>query len=91
MEPRKIVQMNWFAGQKLRHRCREQTYGHQGGKAMGGVGVGGVMNWAIGIDMYTLMCIKWMTNKNLLHEKINKIKFKKNIAKIWTVFSRTWI
>ena len=21
------------------------------------------MNWEIGIDMYTLMCIKWMTNK----------------------------
>ena len=27
-----------FAGQKLRHRCREQTYGHQGGKATGGWG-----------------------------------------------------
>ena len=22
------------------------------------------MNWEIGIDMYTLMCIKWMTNKD---------------------------
>ena len=33
-----MVQMNWFAGQKLRHRCSEQTYGHQGGKA---AGVGG--------------------------------------------------
>ena len=32
------------------------------------------MNWAIGIDMYTLMCIKLMTNKNLLYKKINKIK-----------------
>ena len=41
-------------------------------------GDGGVMNWAIGIDMYTLMCIKWMTNKDLLYKKINKIKkFKK--------------
>ena len=39
-------------------------------------GGGGVMNWAIGIDMYTLMCIKLMTNKNLLYKKINKIKFK---------------
>ena len=39
------------------------------------------MNWAIGIDMYTQMCIKWMTNKNLLYKKINEIKlknFKKN-------------
>ena len=33
-----MVDMNWFAGQKLRHRCREQTYGHQGGKAAGGWG-----------------------------------------------------
>ena len=61
-----MVQINRSAGQKLRHRCREQTYGHQGGKAVGG---GGVMNWAIGIDMDTLMCIKWMTNKNLLYKK----------------------
>ena len=40
VEPRKMVQMSRFAGQKLRHRCREQTYGHQGGKTA----VGG-MNW----------------------------------------------
>ena len=70
-----MVQMNRFAGQKLRHRCREQTYGHQGGKAAG-VGGGGAMNRAIGIDMYTLVCIKLMTNKDLLYKKINKIKFK---------------
>ena len=36
------------------------------------------MNWEIGIDIYTLICIKWITNKNLLYKKINKIqKFKK--------------
>ena len=35
VEPRKMVQMNRFAGQKLRYRCREQTYGHLGGKAAG--------------------------------------------------------
>ena len=69
-----MVQMNWFAGQKLRHRCREQAYEHQGGKAEGGWGV---MNWEIGIDMYTLICIKWVTNKNLLYKKINKINFLK--------------
>ena len=38
----------------------------KGGKLWRG-GDGGVMNWKIRIDMYTLMCIKWMTNK-----KINK-------------------
>ena len=32
---------------------------------------GGGMNWEIGIDMYALMYIKWMTNKNLLYKKIN--------------------
>ena len=70
-----MVQMNQFAGQKLRHGCREQMYGHPGGKVAGGGG-GGVMYWAIEIDMYTLMCRKLMTNKKLLYKKINKIKFK---------------
>ena len=37
----------------------------KGGKR-GGDGGGG-MNWAIGIDMDTLMRIKWMT-----HKKLNK-------------------
>ena len=43
----------------------------KGGKRWRGGGGGG-MNWAIGIDMYTLMCIKWMTNKNLLFIKKNQ-------------------
>ena len=43
---------------------------------MGEDGGGGGMNWKIGIDMYTLICIKLMTNKNLLYKKINKIKCK---------------
>ena len=38
----------------------------KGGKSWVG---GGGMNWVIGIDMYTLMCIKLMTNKNLLYKK----------------------
>ena len=45
------------------------------GKRRGGGG--GVMNWAIEIDVYTLMCIKLMTNKNLLYKKINKIQKEK--------------
>ena len=60
-----MVKMNRFAGQKLRHRCREQMYGHQGGKVV--EGGGGLMNCEIGIDIYTLLCIKSITNKNLLY------------------------
>ena len=44
-------------------------------------GWGGGMNWEIGIDMYTLICIKWITNKNLLYKKINKIKFENSTKK----------
>ena len=66
-----MVQMNHSEGQKLRHRCREQTCGHQGGKWWWG---GSVMNWEIGIDIYTLICIKCITNTNLLYKKINKIQ-----------------
>ena len=51
-----MVQMNWFAGQKLRYICREQMYGHQGRKVA--VGGGGGMNLEIGIDIYTVICIK---------------------------------
>ena len=29
---------------------------------------GGEMNWEIGIDIYTLICIKLITNKNLLYK-----------------------
>ena len=43
----------------------------KGGKLWWG-GDGGVLNWAIGIDMYTLMCIKLMTNKNLQYKQTNK-------------------
>ena len=43
----------------------------KGGKLRWG-GNGGVLNWAIGIDMYTLMCIKLMTNKNLQYKRTNK-------------------
>ena len=40
----------------------------KGGKRLGG-GDGGVLNWVIGIDMYTLMCIKLMTRQDLLYKK----------------------
>ena len=50
----------------------------KGGKRGGRGGI----NWETGIDIYTLICIKWITNKNLLYKKINKIQKFKNIIKI---------
>ena len=44
-----------------RHRDTDlkiQKYGYQGGWWGG-------MNWEIGVDMYTLLCIKQITNENL--------------------------
>ena len=71
VEPRKMVQMSRFAGQKLRHRLENRHMDTKGGKLWWG-GDGGALNWAIGIDMYILMCIKLMTNKSLQYKKANK-------------------
>ena len=53
----------------------------KGGKCVGGGmgGGGGGMNWEIGIDIYTSICIKLITN-NLLYKKI---KFKKKSELVW--------
>ena len=40
-------------------------------------GEGGVMNWEIEIDIYTLICIIWITNVILLHKKSKKFKTSK--------------
>ena len=52
-------------GAKKRHRFREQTYRYQGGRGGGG------MSWEIGIDISTLLCIKKVTNENLLYSTEN--------------------
>ena len=49
---------------------KRQTIETENRSGWGGYGV--VLNWAIGIDMYTLMCIKLMPNKNLQYKKTNK-------------------
>ena len=68
MVPESQPQRTWFA-QKIGPRMLESQ----------GRGVDrreapecGELNWAIGIDMYTVMCIKLMTNKNLQYKKTNK-------------------
>ena len=61
--------MNLFTKQKQSHRRRKQTYGFQGGK--GGEGI----NWEIRIDIYTLLYIKQITNKNLLYSTGNSTQY----------------
>ena len=63
----------------MQGRNRDTDVENKSMDTKGGKWQGGGWWWdelEIGIDMYTLMCIKWMTNKNLLYKKINKIKFK---------------
>ena len=60
-----MIQINLFTKQKHTHRLREQTYGYQGE----GWGEGIVRQF--GIDMYTLLYLKWITNKDLLYSTGN--------------------
>ena len=64
-----MVQMNQFAGQKSRHRCTEQTYGHQGGKAVGGLGmvVSQHCKWTkyLHIQVYMDRCLYLVILKNM--------------------------
>ena len=58
----------------MQGRNRDQDVENKHMDAKGeSAGWGGRMKWEIGIDIYTLICIKWITNKNLLYKKI---KFK---------------
>ena len=54
----KKTQMNLFT--KQTHRLSEWTYGYRGD------GREGIVR-EFGIDMYTLLDLKWITNKDLLH------------------------
>ena len=69
----------WYRWTSLQGRNRDTDVENKRMDTKGGKrgGVGGGKNWEIGIDIYMLICIKWITNKNLLYKKINKIlKFK---------------
>ena len=60
--------MNLFTKQKQSHRCGKQTYGYQGKRAGG-------INWEIGIDIYTLLYIKQITNKDILYSTGNSTQY----------------
>ena len=57
--------MNLFTEQKQIHRLREWTHGYQGEGWEEGI----VREFGIG--MYTLLYLKWITNKDLLYNTGN--------------------
>ena len=61
--------MNLFTKQKQSHRCRKRTYGYQGGEGGGGI------NWEIGTDIYTLLYIRQVVNKDLLYSTGNSTQY----------------
>ena len=65
-----MIQMNLFTNQKQTHRLREGTYGYQGGR----VGRGGIIR-EFGIDMYTLLYLEWIANKDLLYSTGNSAQY----------------
>ena len=83
VEPRKMVQMNWVAGQMLRHRCTERRYGHQGGKTAVGwwwwCAEFGDCDWHVYSDVYKID--DWLKNNNnkknffFRFDRLNSISF----------------
>ena len=65
---KQTVQMNLFTKQKQNHSCRKQSYGYP-------KGTGGGISWETGIDIYTLLHIKQVTNKDLLYRIGNSTQF----------------
>ena len=61
----KMLQMNLFKKNRKSRRCRKQISGYQRGK--------GGINWEIGIDIFTLLYVKQITNKGLLYYTGNSI------------------
>ena len=58
----------WYRWPYLQRRNRDSDVENKSMDTKGDGGSG--MNWEIGIDIYTLICIKQITNKNLLYKKI---------------------
>ena len=63
---------NELTKQKETHRLREQTYGYQG-RWGGGKDGGKVCEFEI--DMYTLLYLKWISNKDQLYSTGNSAQY----------------
>ena len=60
---KEMIQMNLFIEQKHTHQLREETYGYQWGRMWGGGEGTPKVVWD---DRYSLLYLKWKTNKDLL-------------------------
>ena len=67
--------MNLFTKQKQTHRLQKQTYGYQRGNVWGGI------NQEFGINIYTLLYIKQIINKDLLYGSGNSTQY--SVTTIW--------
>ena len=61
--------MNLSTKQKQSYKCRKQTYGYQGVRDEGGI------KWEVGIDMYTVLYVKLITNKDLPYSTGNSAQY----------------
>ena len=61
--------------QKLTHRLRELTCGYRAGGLGEESGGGGGIVREFGIDMCTLLYLKWITNKDLLYNTGNSAQY----------------
>ena len=62
--------MNLFTKQKQTHRLKRMNLWLQGGE-----GLGGGTDWDFGIDMYTLLYLKYITNKDLPNSTGNAAQY----------------
>ena len=60
-----MIQMNFLTNQRETHRLRKQTDGYQGE---------GIVS-EFGKVMYTLLYLKWITNKDLMYNTWNSSQF----------------
>ena len=65
---KKMIQTNLFTKQKQTHRFRNEFM------VTGGKGGGGI-DWEFGIDMYTLLYLKQITHKDLIHSTGNSAQY----------------
>ena len=61
--------MNLFTNRNRLTDLEKKLKGYQRGK------VGGGINWEFGTDMYTLLYLKYITNKDLLYSTGNSAQY----------------